>query len=46
MERFAGRPELASRVRSAELGVRLARAAAGFWEEVVERESPADADAA
>ena len=46
MERFAGRPELASRVRSAELGVRLARAAAEFWEEVVERESRADADAA
>lgn len=46
MERFADRPELASRVRSAELGVRLARAAAEFWEEVVERESRADADAA
>jgi DNA-binding PadR family transcriptional regulator len=44
--RFAGRPELATRVRSAELGVRLARAAAEFWEDVVERESGADADAA
>jgi hypothetical protein len=41
--RFAGRPELAKRVRSAELGVRLARAAAEFWEDVVERESGADA---
>ena len=41
--RFGGRPELASRVRSAELGVRLARAAAEFWEDVVERESRADA---
>jgi PadR family transcriptional regulator, regulatory protein AphA len=46
MERFADRPELASRVRSAELGVRLARAAAEFWEEVVDHESRADADAA
>ena len=44
--RFANRPELASRVLPAELGVRLARAAAEFWEEVVERESRADADAA
>jgi PadR family transcriptional regulator AphA len=43
MERFADRQELALRVRSAELGVRLARAAAEFWEEVVERESRADA---
>jgi hypothetical protein len=33
-------------VRSAELGVRLARAAAEFREDVVERESPGDADAA
>ena len=39
VERYGDRPDLASRVRSAELGVRLARAAAEFWEEVVERES-------
>jgi PadR family transcriptional regulator, regulatory protein AphA len=41
--RFGDRPELASRVRSAELGTRLARTAAEFWEEVVERESQTDA---
>ena len=46
LARFGSRPELASRVLSAELGVRLARAAAEFWEDVVERESRADADAA
>jgi PadR family transcriptional regulator, regulatory protein AphA len=46
LERFAGRPEQASRARSAELGVRVARASAEFWEDVVERESRADADAA
>jgi PadR family transcriptional regulator, regulatory protein AphA len=44
--RFGSRPELASRVRSAELGIRLARAAAEFWEDVVERESQTDANAA
>ena len=37
------RPELASRVRSAELGVRLARTAAEFWEEILERETQVDA---
>ena len=41
--RFADRPELASRVRTAELGIRLARTAAEFWEEILERESEADA---
>jgi DNA-binding PadR family transcriptional regulator len=46
LERFSDRPELASRVRSAELGARLARAAVEFWDEVVERESRADANAA
>jgi DNA-binding PadR family transcriptional regulator len=46
LERFAGRPEQASRARSAELGVRLARTAAEFWEDVAERETRADADAA
>jgi PadR family transcriptional regulator AphA len=44
-ERFVGRTELASRVLPAELGARVSRAAAEFWEDVVERESRADADA-
>jgi PadR family transcriptional regulator, regulatory protein AphA len=46
LERYGGQPELASRVLPAELGARVSRAAAEFWEEVVERESRADADAA
>jgi PadR family transcriptional regulator, regulatory protein AphA len=33
-DRFAGRTDLAHRLLSIELGVRLAEAAAGFWEEV------------
>ena len=33
-ERYADRPEYAKRVRSVELGTRLARTAAEFWEEV------------
>jgi hypothetical protein len=37
---------VASRVLPAELGARVSRAAAEFWEDVVERESRADADAA
>jgi PadR family transcriptional regulator, regulatory protein AphA len=37
------RPELASRVRSAELGARLARTAAEFWEEILEQETRVDA---
>ena len=41
--RFANRPELASRVRTAELGVRLARTAAEFWEEILARETEVDA---
>ena len=45
VERYGGRPDLALRLRSAELGIRLARAAADFWDEVVERESRADAEA-
>ena len=45
LERYGGRPELASRVLPAELGARVARAAAEFWEDLVERESRADADA-
>jgi PadR family transcriptional regulator AphA len=43
IERFGKRPELASRVRTAELGIRLARTAAEFWEEVLERETQIDA---
>ena len=46
LERYSDRPELAPRVLPAELGVRVSRAAAEFWEDVVERESRADADAA
>jgi PadR family transcriptional regulator, regulatory protein AphA len=46
LERYSDRPELASRVLPAELGARVSRAAAEFWEDVVERESRADADAA
>ena len=38
LERFGDRPEYARRLLSAELGARLARAAAGFWEEIAERE--------
>ena len=41
--RFRNRPELTSRVRTAELGVRLARTAAEFWEETLESETQADA---
>jgi PadR family transcriptional regulator, regulatory protein AphA len=41
--RYGHRPELASRVRTAELGVRLARTAAEFWEETLERETQVDA---
>jgi PadR family transcriptional regulator, regulatory protein AphA len=37
--RFADRPEQASRARAAELGIRLARTAAEFWEEILERET-------
>jgi PadR family transcriptional regulator AphA len=33
-ERFAGRPDLAHRLLSLELGIRLSEAAAGFWDEV------------
>ena len=34
MERFADRPELATRLLSVELGTRLALAAASFWDDV------------
>jgi len=43
LERYGGRPELASRVLPAELGARVSRAAAEFWEDLVERESRAEA---
>jgi DNA-binding PadR family transcriptional regulator len=41
--RFGDRPELAARVRTAELGIRLARTAAEFWEETLERDTQVDA---
>jgi PadR family transcriptional regulator, regulatory protein AphA len=41
--RFADQPEQATRARAAELGTRLARTAAEFWEDVLDRESRADA---
>ena len=34
LERFADRPDLANRLLSLELGIRLARAAASFWDDV------------
>lgn len=34
LERFHDRPDLANRLLSLELGIRLARAAAGFWDDV------------
>jgi PadR family transcriptional regulator, regulatory protein AphA len=46
LKRSEGRPELASRVLPAELGARVSRAAAEFWEDVAERQSQGDADAA
>jgi PadR family transcriptional regulator AphA len=48
LERYSGRPELALRVLPAELGARVSRAAAEFWEAIDERQSQAgnDADAA
>jgi DNA-binding PadR family transcriptional regulator len=39
VSRFSDRPEQATRARSAELGARLARTAAEFWEEILERET-------
>jgi PadR family transcriptional regulator AphA len=38
-ERYRERPEYARRLLSLELGIRLARAAAEFWEEIAEREA-------
>jgi hypothetical protein len=42
----AGQAEFVPRLRAAELGVRLARTAAEFWEEIAERESAAERSAA
>ena len=41
LERFGDRPELAKRLVSLELGIRLSRAAAEFWDEVAARETAA-----
>jgi PadR family transcriptional regulator, regulatory protein AphA len=38
LERFGDRPEYARRLLTAELGARLARRAAEFWDEIAERE--------
>ena len=45
LERYSGRPELASRVLPAKLGARVSHAAAEFWEDIAERQSQADNDA-
>lgn len=43
---YGGQAEFVPRLRAAELGVRLARTAAEFWEEIAERESLAERSAA
>jgi hypothetical protein len=43
-DRYGDRPEYARRLLAAELGVRLARAAAEFWDEIAEREEGQLAD--
>jgi len=45
MERFADRPELATRLLSVELGMRLAHAAAGFWDDVQRAASASESTA-
>jgi DNA-binding PadR family transcriptional regulator len=45
MERFADRPELATRLLSVELGMRLAHAAAGFWDDVQSAASASESTA-
>ena len=45
MERFADRPELATRLLSVELGTRLAHAAAGFWDDVQSAASASESTA-
>jgi PadR family transcriptional regulator, regulatory protein AphA len=42
LERFSGRPELAHRLRPLDLGVRMARAGAEFWEDVAKAPSGTD----
>ena len=43
LERYRDQPQLAPRVLPAELGARVSRAAAEFWEDILERETRADA---
>ena len=45
-ERYTTRPDLAHRLLSVELGIRLSETAAGFWEEVQSAASAADSTAA
>jgi DNA-binding PadR family transcriptional regulator len=45
LERFMDRPDLANRLLSLELGMRLARAAAGFWDDVQSAASASDSTA-
>jgi PadR family transcriptional regulator AphA len=45
-DRYAGRTDLANRLLSVELGIRLSEAAAGFWEEVQSAASASDSTAA
>jgi DNA-binding PadR family transcriptional regulator len=45
MERFADRPDLATRLLSVELGTRLAHAAAGFWDDVQSAASASESTA-
>ena len=44
LDRYGNRPEYARRLLAAELGVRLARVAAEFWDEIAEREEGQRAD--
>jgi PadR family transcriptional regulator, regulatory protein AphA len=45
MDRFPDRPELATRLLSLELGIRLARAAASFWDDVQSAASASESTA-
>jgi PadR family transcriptional regulator AphA len=45
LDRFADRPDLANRLLSLELGMRLARAAAGFWDDVQSAASASESTA-
>jgi DNA-binding PadR family transcriptional regulator len=42
LERWADRPDLANRLLSLEMGIRLARAALGFWDDVQRAASASD----